>query len=458
MSIQIQPIIPEISDIVNFYTPELVEEIANETGFVKRQSMLGGKEFLGVMTQGLFGKPECSLSQMAAMSHDINPELKISKQGFHERLNESGVAFLKRMLSKALELSTSKLIDADVPMLLNNFNKVHLIDSTYIPLPSGLSDEWRGTGGDGSKAGLKLQLAIEYKSGKYERIVTTEGVTPDQSYMEQAITLVGLNDLIIYDLGYFKQKYMIDISEQKGYFISRLNHQSSLYKKQVTTGEDSFERFDLEKELKELDKEQIVSHEYAVCFLNSGKALCVRLIARKVSDRVIEERHKKARKKAGKKGRKPTARYLYFQSWDLYVTNIEHERISSEQVILLYGIRWHVEIVFKVWKSYHGLEELKGHKKERTECFMYGRLIMIVLMSFLFNTIHRNVWVSRRREASLLMVVKHFHIKSFKMLSLLSKPEDLLEFLVDEFSEACRLCLMDIRKRLSTAQKVRIQG
>jgi len=161
MSKETQIIIPEIDEIVNFYTPGLVEKIAKETGFVQRESVMGGIEFLGVMTQGLFSFPDSSLSQMSAMASDISPDLEISKQGFDGRINEKGASFLRSMLSKALELSTAKLIDEEIPRLLDSFRKVNLLDSTYIPLPDQLSDVWSGSGGDGSKAGMKLQLMIE---------------------------------------------------------------------------------------------------------------------------------------------------------------------------------------------------------------------------------------------------------------------------------------------------------
>jgi hypothetical protein len=55
-------IVPEMDEIVNFYSPEFVEEIARETGFVQRESKLGGLEFLGIMTQGLYSQPDASLS------------------------------------------------------------------------------------------------------------------------------------------------------------------------------------------------------------------------------------------------------------------------------------------------------------------------------------------------------------------------------------------------------------
>jgi len=236
-----------------------VEKIAKQTDFVQRESRLGGIEFLGIMTQGLFCFPDASLSQMSAMAKDINPELEISKQGFDERINEFGVSFLKSMFSKALELSTAKLINKEIPALLDSFHKVHLLDSTYI-LPSKLSDVCSGYGGDGSKAGMKLQLMIEYKSGNYESIVTTDGVTSDQRYMGEVVKQIGFNELLIYDLGYSKQEYMIEISQRESYFVSRFNHQVNLYKSVIDdmTGENvlvekAFRRFDVEKELRKLD-------------------------------------------------------------------------------------------------------------------------------------------------------------------------------------------------------------
>ena len=58
MSTPMEIMIPELEEIVNICTPELVEKIARETGFVQRESKLGGVEFLGVMTQGLYAQPD----------------------------------------------------------------------------------------------------------------------------------------------------------------------------------------------------------------------------------------------------------------------------------------------------------------------------------------------------------------------------------------------------------------
>lgn len=453
MSTPMEIIVPEIEEIVNFYTPELVEEIARETGFVQRESKLGGVEFLGVMTQGLYARADASLNQMAAMIKDINPEAEISAPGLHQRINESGVAFLEKMLSKALELSACGLIDESVPELLESFEKVHILDSTHITLPEELSSIWKGSGGDASESGMKLQLMLDHKSGKYESIVTMDSITPDRSYIDEAVKRIKAGELLIYDLGYSKQEAMMDISERGGYFLSRLDHRLGLYK-QAEDG--SLEKFDLVKELRKALASGIGFCQFEVWLSKGGRQLKIRLIAEKMPDDVANERRRKARKTAKKKGREPTKKHMFLLGWGLYITNVEEEQLEARAVSLLYRLRWQIELVFKSWKSYHGLTEVRGQRPERIECFMYGRLIMMVVMAFLFGSIRRHLWNTRKREASFLKVIRHFQVKAGKALSLMADSAAFAGFLLTEFLEACRLCMMDLGKRLSTAQKLRI--
>ncbi len=248
-------IIPEIEDIVNFYTPETIEEIAKETGFVQRESKLGGMEFLGLMTQGLYANPKATLNQMAGMLKDIDPKLQISGPGIQQRIVGSGRDFLKRMLSVAMKLCVSHSLgdslQGDMPEFLKSFSKVHLLDSTQISLPEELSERWSGSGGSASKAGMKLHLMLDYKSGKYEKITIKEGKSADQSYIKEALKLVGQGEMIIYDLGYFDTNCMMDLAEKGSSFLSRFNHRANLYKKMK---DGTFETFDLEKELKKASK------------------------------------------------------------------------------------------------------------------------------------------------------------------------------------------------------------
>ena len=146
---------------------------------------------------------------------------------------------------------------------------------------------------------------------------------------------------------------------------------------------------------------------------------------------------------------------MFLLGWGLYVTNVEEERLPAESVRLLYSLRWQIELVFKSWKSYHGLTQVRGEKPERIECFIYGRLIMMVITAFLFGSIRSYLWNTKKREASFLKVVRHFQVKANKALLLIADSAAFARFLLTEFHEACRLCMMDLRKRLSTAQKLR---
>ncbi len=140
----------------------------------------------------------------------------------------------------------------------------------------------------------------------------------------------------------------------------------------------------------------------------------------------------------------------------MYITNAGEDKLPTKAVSIVYRLRWYIEIVFKTWKGYHGLDQVRGERGERIECFIYGRLIMIVIMTFLSGSIKRHVWLTKGREASLLKVIGHFQDKAKKALSVITDPEAFAIFLHTEFFEACHLCLMDSRKRLSTAQKLRL--
>ena len=111
----------------------------------------------------------------------------------------------------------------------------------------------------------------------------------------------------------------------------------------------------------------------------------MRVIAERVPEKVANERRRKIREKAKKKGYTPvvtSAKYLFLQEWSLYITSAGKELLPAASVSIVYGTRWQIELVFKAWKSYHGLTELKGKRQARIECFIYGRLIMMVIMAF----------------------------------------------------------------------------
>ena len=75
-----------------------------------------------------------------------------------------------------------------------------------------------------------------------------------------------------------------------------------------------------------------------------------------------------------------------------------------------------------------------------------------------FGGVRRHLWNTKNREVSFMKVVRHFQVKASKALdkSLITNSSSFADFMFTEFLDACRLCPMELRKRPSTSQKIRM--
>ncbi len=71
--------------------------------------------------------------------------------------------------------------------------------------------------------------------------------------------------------------------------------------------------------------------------------------------------------------------------------------LSIEQVALLYRVRWQIELVFKLWKSYCRLDHIQGLRRERVLFELYTKMIGIILTQFLVAPLRlpHGAWANR---------------------------------------------------------------
>jgi hypothetical protein len=69
--------------------------------------------------------------------------------------------------------------------------------------------------------------------------------------------------------------------------------------------------------------------------------------------------------------------------WVIFITNVSETILSVEQILLIYRLRWQIELIFKVWKSRAKLKEIGDHRPDRVSCQCYARLTALVLFHFL---------------------------------------------------------------------------
>lgn len=378
--------------IKNFFDKEQVTQVARQTKFVRRASDLNGPVFLQSVVLGSIENPKPTLSHWAQVCLDL--AVKITPQGIDGRISERSLAFLKEMFGQAMEKFKN---DVPLPLpILQQFSAINILDSSVKDLPDNMVDEYPGCGGNGPQASLKVQLVFEFLHGNLKQVVFQAGRDSDQGYRAY-LKVVEKESLNLLDLGYFVLDAFKQIMDQDAYFLSRYLHGTALL-----TPEG--ERIDLLRTLQAQTGNKVDTN--VLLGAQRKHRLPCRLVALRLPQGVADQRRRKAKETAKRKGRTPSKEYLALLDWAIFVTCVPAEMLSTEQVALLYRVRWQIELVFKLWKSYCGLGRIAGFRRERVLTELYAKMIGIVLTHFLIAPLRMPEGDKANREISPVQVRK----------------------------------------------------
>ena len=120
------------------------------------------------------------------------------------------------------------------------------------------------------------------------------------------------------------------------------------------------------------------------------------------------------------------------------------------------GCDCHIELVFRAWKSGLHLATVTTTTKHSTLCYLYGRMLLILLTSALSAPLRATVWQRQHRELSLFRLVRHFQASADQWLQrLFQSPPQLISFLSRLCATAERLVRKAVRKRRTSVQCLR---
>lgn len=420
-----------IEKINNFFTKNNIETAARDTKFVQRESGLTGHLFLTVFVFAISVYEVPTLEQLIGLLQLVAPKLKITREGFHQRINDYAVKFFEFLLAQAININTQS-IDLKI---INQFERVIVLDSTAFQLPEELASVFAGCGGNASNAGIKIQFGYDLKSSSFFYRIH-EGKLPDNSPTNSFIDEIQSGDLTIRDLGYFGINVFDDIDEKDAYYLSRLKTNVNVY--QVDEN-GNLVKIDLVNFAGKMTEDIV---ELEVYLKNDKTIIKTRLIIEKVPDGICQERLRKINQSNKKKGRTTSDRTKALQGVNLYISNAPSEFLSKENFRKLYTIRWQVELVFKNWKSNFGLSKVTGFREARIKCMIYGKLLFIFLTTKIISCFKHIIWVTKKLELSEFRATKHIKIKANEWLRIIiCNPDMAMSFLSNIFDFVSTNCI-----------------
>lgn len=372
--------------MVHFFSDKRVEELARETKFVRRKSAISGLKFLKAVVMGFLEKSGSSLNELAQSFLDVGVE--VTPQGVDDRINAFSVVFLRTIFSQALELFKNK---CPLPLsVLQQFSAINIVDSSTKSLPENMAEEYPGCGRVGAKAALKIQLVFDFLHGNLKQVEIETGLDSDQGYRDYLQVVEG-GSLTIVDLGYFCLDAFWAIADKSAYFLSRYFYPTGLL-------DEVGHRIDLARLLR---KQTGACNEVQVKLgCRSQHQIPCRLIILRNPKQVTENRRRRAKAHAKKRGTPLSQTYLFLLGWTLFVTNAPDPMIRLKQVYDFYRMRWQIELIFKLWKSYCGLNSILGWRKERVLTELYAKMIGIVIIHFLLAPLRIPDEIWSEREVS----------------------------------------------------------
>lgn len=129
-----------------------------------------------------------------------------------------------------------------------------------------------------------------------------------------------------------------------------------------------------------------------------------RLVAIQLPQEVADRRRQKSKETAKRRGVTLSKEYLQLHDWLLYVTNVPPSMLTPQQVAHLYRVRWQIELIFKLWKSFCGMRSVADLRPQRILSELYARLIGVVLTHFLIAPLRLPFGPTANREISPVQV------------------------------------------------------
>ncbi|NPV72361.1 MAG: IS4 family transposase [Pelotomaculum sp.] len=367
----------EIENVLNkMFSPEWLRDTAAKVGFVQRNRKIDPVTFFWVVVLGFGVGVQRTLASLRRAYETASAETLVPSS-FYDRFNKGLIAFLKECLSHGIAdlASHASLTLSDKLM---GFKDLMVADGTVIRLHDKLAEQFPGARG---KAELKIHTVTGI-TGNTKSIAIHSGKTADIKTIR--ISSWVKDNILLFDLGYFKYELFSKIKDNGGYFVSRLKQSANPTIVSVLR-EHRGNTMDLAgKKLKDILprlKREVLDIEVEVSFKDRASKT-----KNAEKDGTFEVYHPR--------GGAPKARETFrlvgvldkeSKAYHLYITNIAPEQLSAEEVALLYRARWSIELIFKELKRLYQLDVISSGAPAVVESLVLVAMLTLVVSHRLLN-------------------------------------------------------------------------
>jgi hypothetical protein len=296
-------------------------------------------------------------------------------------------------------------------------------------LPQELRELWRGCGNASEQgdAALKLTLRLDLLTGMLSGLSLHDGRRHDSAAAHPISTLPA-DSLYLADLGFFSLERLQQIVAQKAFFLSRLQAQTTVF------DADGVRWDDLGALLRQHDTGAVIDLPIT---LGVRQRLNARLIAVRVPQEVADQRRRRLRAEARRRGQTVSASRLALASWTIFITNAPAARLAPAAVLVVARARWQIELLFKLWKSQGHIDESRSGKPWRVICDVYAKVLAMVIAQWTWLL---SLWgYPDRSLTKAVQTVQKYALQLATGLWSQARTRETLETIARTLAKGCRM-------------------
>jgi Transposase DDE domain len=264
--------------------------------------------------------------------------------------------FARTMAARLISDMTLKVLGFEKGRAFGEFRHIILQDGSSFAIHDGLREVFPGRFKTVKPAAVELHTTMDLLCDAPTTVVLTPDTANAQAFLPEPVSLQDW--LLLADRGYIDLHYLRRVQDEHGFFLIRAK--AGMNPQVVEAFREDGKRLQSlrNKRLKvihaKLPKRQRI--ELGVQWQVDGQPLCLRLIL------------------------SWNARTKSFCS---FLTNLPPKRYPLEVICRAYKWRWHVELLFKEWKSYANLHAFDTTKVAIVEGLIWTAIAAAALKRFL---------------------------------------------------------------------------